>query len=398
MHRAFEPESDIANATHPEIRLFTVPKLKAVDPVPDVEGAWQRCEPSQVRNFSAVAYYFGRELQSALNVPVGLIHTSWGGSPAEVWMRWNVLATHPDYLATMIEPWPAREKQYRENLAAWESETEALKQQGQTQKRPRPQLGWRPAELYNGMIAPLVPYAIKDKNGIALKQIKGKPAALQPRFYGNDVPAAKLRPIHCFQIGEALAQFHIAGNDFYLKRQAHRGVFWWRRESEAIANRLSPDDAQLLKQEVLAFDELREAELDMPSGVIHGDLFHDNALFQDDKLVAILDMYNAATAYQLYDLAIVANDWCNNADYTIDIEREQALLEGYAQIRPFTADEATAWPILTRTAAMRFWLSRLIPWLGIAQASRQGGEMKLKDPDQYKQILLQRLQHSAKLL
>lgn len=160
MHRAFEPESDIANATHPEIRLFTVPKLKAVDPVPDVDGAWQKCEPSQVRNFSAVAYYFGRELQSALNVPVGLIHTSWGGSPAEVWMRWNVLATHPDYLATMIEPWPAREQQYRENLAAWEAETEALKQQDQTQKRPRPQLGWRPAELYNGMIAPLIPYTI----------------------------------------------------------------------------------------------------------------------------------------------------------------------------------------------------------------------------------------------
>lgn len=243
-----------------------------------------------------------------------------------------------------------------------------------------------------------VPYAIKDMNGIALKQIKGKPAALQPRFYGSDVPATQLRPLHCFQIGEALARFHQAGNDFYLKRQAHRGVFWWRRESEAIAHRLNPVDAQLLKQEVLAFDALREANLNLPSGVIHGDLFHDNALFQDDKLVAILDMYNAATAYQLYDLAIVANDWCNNADHSIDPERELALLEGYAQIRPFTSDEAKAWPVLTRTAAMRFWLSRLIPWLGIAQASRQGGEMKLKDPEQYRQILLQRIQHPAKLL
>lgn len=240
-----------------------------------------------------------------------------------------------------------------------------------------------------------VPYAIRDRNGIALKQLKGKPAALQPRFYGNDVAATHLRPIHCFQIGEALARFHLAGNDFYLKRQAHRGVFWWRRESEAIASRLSTADAELLKQEVIAFDGLREADLDLPSGVIHGDLFHDNALFQDEKLVAILDMYNAATAYQLYDLAIVANDWCNQDDHSIDTEREQALLEGYAQIRPFTADETKAWPILTRTAAMRFWLSRLIPWLGIAQASRQGGEMKLKDPEQYKQILLHRIRNPA---
>ncbi|MFN3883018.1 MAG: homoserine kinase [Nitrincola lacisaponensis] len=242
-----------------------------------------------------------------------------------------------------------------------------------------------------------VPYAIRDRNGIALKQLKGKPAVLQPRFYGTDVPAAKLRPIHCFQIGEALARFHQAGSDFYLKRQAHRGVFWWRRESEAIAHRLTPEDAALLKQEVAAFDRLRDAELDLPTGVIHGDLFHDNALFKDDKLEAILDMYNAATAYQLYDLAIVANDWCNRPDHSIDAEREAALLEGYAQIRPFTRDEAKAWPVLTRTAAMRFWLSRLIPWLGIAQASRQGGEMKLKDPDQYKQILLSRIHHPAAL-
>lgn len=242
-----------------------------------------------------------------------------------------------------------------------------------------------------------VPYAIRDRNGIALKQLKGKPAVLQPRFYGADVPAAKLRPIHCFQIGEALARFHQAGSDFYLKRQAHRGVFWWRRESEAIAHRLTPEDAALLKQEVAAFDRLRDAELDLPTGVIHGDLFHDNALFKDDKLEAILDMYNAATAYQLYDLAIVANDWCNRPDHSIDAEREAALLEGYAQIRPFTCDEAKAWPVLTRTAAMRFWLSRLIPWLGIAQASRQGGEMKLKDPDQYKQILLSRIHHPAAL-
>jgi sialate O-acetylesterase len=160
MHRAFDPEADIADSAHPQIRLFTVPKLKAIDPVDDVKAAWQLCEPGQVRNFSAVAYYFGRELQSALKVPVGLIHTSWGGSPAEAWMRWSVLAAHPDYQASMIQPWPERERRYRDDLAAWEKETEALKQKGETQKRGRPQLGWRPAELYNGMIAPLIPYGI----------------------------------------------------------------------------------------------------------------------------------------------------------------------------------------------------------------------------------------------
>lgn len=242
-----------------------------------------------------------------------------------------------------------------------------------------------------------VPYAIEDRNGIALKQLQGKPAFFQPRFYGQDIPQTDLNEAHCRQIGDALARFHLAGADFYLKRQAHRGVFWWRRESQALAHLLSNEDADLLKQEVRLFDELREQSLDLPSGIIHGDLFSDNALFREGRLEAIIDLYNAATAYQLYDLAIVANDWCCNADGSIDTLRERALLDAYAAVRPFTADEQSAWPILTRTAAMRFWLSRLIPWLGVEQAARKGKSMKLKDPDQYKRILLNRIHSPASL-
>ncbi|WP_409524270.1 homoserine kinase [Nitrincola sp. MINF-07-Sa-05] len=242
-----------------------------------------------------------------------------------------------------------------------------------------------------------VPYAIEDRNGIALKQLQGKPAFFQPRFYGQDLPQSELGEEHCRQIGDALARFHLAGADFYMKRQAHRGVFWWRRESQALAHLLSSEDAELLKQEVRLFDELREQKLDLPSGIIHGDLFSDNALFRDGKLEAIIDLYNAATAFHLFDLAIVANDWCCNPDGSIDPLRERALLDGYSAVRPFTTDEQHVWPILTRTAAMRFWLSRLIPWLGVEQAARKGKSMKLKDPDQYKRILLNRIHSPASL-
>lgn len=242
-----------------------------------------------------------------------------------------------------------------------------------------------------------IPYAIKDTNGIALKTVKSKPALIQPRYYGKDVAAQDLQATHCQQIGEALAQFHLAGQDFFMQRQAHRGVIWWRRESEAIAHLLPAPDALLLKAEVKAFDEFRSQSHDLPQGVIHGDLFHDNALFKDNKLDAILDMYNAANAYWLYDLAIVANDWCSFADGSIDAQREQALLQGYASIRSFTSAEREAWPLLTRTAAMRFWLSRLIPWLGVKQTFRQGIDMKLKDPEQYKKILQHRIAHPPKI-
>jgi sialate O-acetylesterase len=89
--RSYEPTNDIKSATNPYIRLFTVPKLKLNDPTNDVNGQWQYCTPETVPSFSAVAYYFGRDLQKALNVPIGLIHTSWGGSPAEVWISEEVL-------------------------------------------------------------------------------------------------------------------------------------------------------------------------------------------------------------------------------------------------------------------------------------------------------------------
>lgn len=242
-----------------------------------------------------------------------------------------------------------------------------------------------------------VPYAIKDRNGIALKQLAAKPAMLQPRFRGRHLDPARITPEHCAQIGTALARFHQAGADFYLRRQAQRGVFWWRRESQAIRHLLSAEDAELLQQEVALFDELRNRPFGLPLGTIHGDLFHDNALFVDDRLEAILDIYNAATAFLLFDLAIVANDWCTDARGQADPAREQALTRAYARVRPFSDEEHAAWPILTRTAAMRFWLSRLIPWLGVEQAARSGISTKLKDPDEFRRILLARIAAPATL-
>ena len=236
-----------------------------------------------------------------------------------------------------------------------------------------------------------VPYAIKDCNGIGLKKLKNRPAALQPRFYGEHVGQTELTPEHCAAIGKVLGEFHVAAEDFYMQRQAHRGVFWWRRESELIAAKLPAADAQMLHEEVARFDQLREHPGNIKMGTIHGDLFHDNVLFQGTEVSAVLDLYNAASAFLLFDLAIVANDWCCNPDGAIDSKREQALLKAYAEARPFTSDEYKAWPVLTCTAAMRFWLSRLIPWLD------ENSEQKLKDPDELKQILLYRRKNPSQL-
>lgn len=161
MTRTFEPEKAIAQSQQGKIRLLTVPKLKANQPVDDIKATWQECAPSSVSNFSAVAYYFGRDLQKALRVPIGLIHTSWGGSPAEVWMREQVLAENGLYNAEILQSFAAQLKRYEDELAKWEAEKAALEKEGKTIARGRPGLGWKPAELYNGMIAPLIPFAIR---------------------------------------------------------------------------------------------------------------------------------------------------------------------------------------------------------------------------------------------
>jgi len=161
LSRSFESDQDIARSAIPNLRLFTVPKLKANEPVDDVQATWQECNPDTVKSFSAVAYYFARDLQQARGVPVGLIHTSWGGSPAEVWMSQAVLAASPEYKRDILDRYPDALKRYQDELAKWEAEAEGLKKEGKQPTRGRPWPAWKPAELYNGMIAPLIPYAIK---------------------------------------------------------------------------------------------------------------------------------------------------------------------------------------------------------------------------------------------
>ena len=243
-----------------------------------------------------------------------------------------------------------------------------------------------------------VPYGIKNREGKAQLDIQGKPAMLQPKFSGAHLDKDTITPAHCAEIAEGLARFHIAAQDFPEQRQAHRGVLWWREYGPQSAAKLPAADGKLLLDEVAKFDWLREQDFDLPVTTMHGDLFHDNALFIGDKLSAILDIYNAATGYMLYDLAIVANDWCSDSEGKIDAAREQALLAAYHPVRPFTQDEKAVWPTLVRTAAMRFWLSRLIPTLDIGQSMRASGEIKILDPDAMKRILQYRVDHPAEIL
>jgi sialate O-acetylesterase len=161
LRASFAATNDIAQSANPNLRLFSVPKLRALVPTNDVRAAWQLSDPNSTPGFSAVAYYFGRALERDRRVPVGLIHSSWGGSPAEVWMSDGFLRGDPEYKKDIVDPYRETRRAYEQNLAQWEKERAAAAQAGQKFEKGRSWEPWRPTELYNGMIAPLIPYALR---------------------------------------------------------------------------------------------------------------------------------------------------------------------------------------------------------------------------------------------
>jgi len=165
-------DEEIANANYPMIHLFLVKKAVADQPADDVVGMWQVCSPASAKGFSAVEYFFGRHLQQNLHVPMGLIESDWGGTPAESWISRQAVESDAS-LKFVTENWdkvlanyPAAKARYETALAAWPKAVEDAKAAGKTppNKPALPQGPGHqntPAGLYNAMIAPLVPYGIR---------------------------------------------------------------------------------------------------------------------------------------------------------------------------------------------------------------------------------------------
>lgn len=149
-----------AAADYPKIRHFLVPKRQEAAPVADVVGSWKVCTPETVGGFTAVGYFFGRELHQKLNVPVGLIHTSWGGTAAEVWTSKRALDA-TDLLKPMVEGYQKRNENYEKQLAAHKEAVEKAKTEGKPAPKAPGGKPMMPSCLYNGMIANIIPYGIK---------------------------------------------------------------------------------------------------------------------------------------------------------------------------------------------------------------------------------------------
>ena len=157
---------------YPNIRMFTGDWVRSYEPKSDVPGTWRVCTPENVKEFSAIGYFFARDLQKELKVPVGILTETFGASTAQAWIRREALAADPE-LKPMLEKFDADVAAYRTNppdmsaaLKRWEEAAAKAKTDGKAAPR-RPgdrnpaQDQHNPTVMFNGMIAPIIPYAIK---------------------------------------------------------------------------------------------------------------------------------------------------------------------------------------------------------------------------------------------
>jgi len=229
-------------------------------------------------------------------------------------------------------------------------------------------------------------HPVGDNHQRFLNTLAGKPATLVYKLAGSHV--ATPNAAQCRAIGAVMAQLHLAGQHYTGEKQPNtRGLDWLKTTVARLATQLTPDDLLTLQTELTFQNTPLRANL--PQGVIHADLFHDNALMDGDTVSGVIDFYYACHDALLYDLAVTANDWCGQDDGQLAPELVNALLDGYQSVRALNSDEKTAWPALLRAAALRFWVSRLQDQC----FPKDGEETHIKDPNVFKRILLNHQQH-----
>ncbi|MBW9073197.1 homoserine kinase [Agrobacterium deltaense] len=222
------------------------------------------------------------------------------------------------------------------------------------------------------------PLPLPRKDGELLGELSGRPAALISFLEGMWLrkPEAK----HCREVGKALAAMHLAGEGFEIKRPNALSVEGWKVLWDKSEDRADEVDKGL-KDEIRPEIDYLAAHWpkDLPAGVIHADLFQDNVFFLGDELSGLIDFYFACNDLLAYDVSICLNAWCFEKDGAYNVTKGKALLEGYQSVRPLSAAELEALPLLARGSALRFFLTRLYDWL----TTPEGALVVKKDPLEY---------------
>lgn len=209
-----------------------------------------------------------------------------------------------------------------------------------------------------------VPATIHDREGRAFREYNGKALAFIEFLPG--ITVSHPSPAQARAVGSALARIHLAAADFPQSRPNDMGPDRWRQLLDGCGHDglagIDPSLAPLVEAELPAI--LAAWPADLPRSVIHADLFPDNVLMLGDEVSGLIDFYFACTDLMAYDVAVTHAAWCfDSAGEEFDPAISAALLAGYEAVRPLSAAEHAALPLLARGAAMRFLSTRAYDWL-----------------------------------
>ncbi len=222
------------------------------------------------------------------------------------------------------------------------------------------------------------PQPVPGRDGNALRPLAGKLAAITTFLPG--VWPRKIELAHCAPLGAALAALHLAGANYAAERPNNLAPPHFRPLLDSVVPRADEIEPGLAAKLQSSYDAIIAAwPADLPRGQIHADLFPDNVFFLDGRVSGLIDFYFACTDALAYDLVICLNAWCFEPDGSFNITKARAMLGAYRALRPLSAAELTALPVLARGAAMRFLLTRAYDWVN----TPPGAMVTRKNPMEY---------------
>ena len=224
----------------------------------------------------------------------------------------------------------------------------------------------------------LCPKPIKNKNKKTLFQIKNRQAAICSFVYGKEKTNHTLS--ECQLIGKNIAKLHMVGKKIKLRRVNNLSIKSWIALNQSIktkANKKIPNIYGFIN--TLLLDLKKKWPSQLPTGIIHGDLFPDNIFFNKTKFAGFIDFYFSCSDFLIYDIAICINAMCFDKKIKFNKLKANALLKGYSSQRKISKKEFTALPQLLLGASIRFFLTRLHDSIN----RQKGAVVKVKNPNEF---------------
>tara|TARA_Y100000590_G_scaffold236829_1_gene266555 strand:- start:1180 stop:2148 length:969 start_codon:yes stop_codon:yes gene_type:complete len=225
------------------------------------------------------------------------------------------------------------------------------------------------------------PEPIINKNGNYISEISNKKAAVVSYLDGESKKI--LNPDQCFQVGISTAKLHLITKNLSNKRENKLSVKSWRNIYNKVKKDCSKIDLNLSKIIEKNLDEIEKKwPKDIPSGIIHADLFPDNIFFKKNQLSGIIDYYFSCNDFYAFEIAICLNALCFEGvkeNLSFNVTKAKKFIDGYSSIRKLTEKEKKSLKVLCQGAAIRFLLTRVFDYLNLID----GALVKIKDPIEY---------------